>query len=179
MRESTSEPSLRIQPLPGIASPSPEVLEDVQAAGLRYVSDQAPGLRRRKSGKGFAYVSDKGGACRDAAVLQRIRSLAIPPAWTEVWICTQANGHIQATGRDARGRKQYRYHPDFREARDSTKYEHMIAFAHALPAIRAQIAADMARPGLAREKVLATIVHLLETTHIRVGNEDYAKENKS
>ena len=179
MRETSSEPSLRIQPLPGIAPPSPEVLEDVQAAGLRYVSDQTPGLRRRNSGKGFAYISDKGGSCRDAAVLKRIRSLAIPPAWTDVWICGQANGHIQATGRDAKGRKQYRYHPDFREARDSTKYERMVEFAKALPKIRARVAADMARPGLAREKVLATIVHLLETTLIRVGNEDYAKENKS
>lgn len=179
MRETTSELSLRIQPLPGITLPAAEVLVDVQAAGLRYVSDQAPGLRRRKRGTGFTYVSDKGAPCRDAAVLKRIRSLAIPPAWTDVWICAQANGHIQATGRDVKGRKQYRYHPDFREARDSTKYERMVEFAKALPKIRARVAADMARHGLAREKVLATIVHLLETTLIRVGNEDYAKENKS
>jgi DNA topoisomerase-1 len=181
MRESSSHHN-HTSPAPPSASPSSppaEVLDDVRAASLRYVSDQQPGLRRRKNGKGFTYTNDCGETCRDPVVLERIRTLAIPPAWNDVWICARANGHIQATGRDAKGRKQYRYHPDFREARDSTKYEHMIAFAHALPAIRAQIAADMARPGLAREKVLATIVHLLETTHIRVGNEDYAKENKS
>lgn len=165
-----------------VATPAPppiEVLEDVQAAGLRYVSDQEPGLRRRKNGKGFTYQLPSGGTCRDAATLKRIRSLAIPPAWTDVWICSRANGHIQATGRDAKGRKQYRYHPDFREARDGTKYDHMVDFARALPKIRTRVATDMARPGLTREKVLATIVHLLETTLIRVGNEDYAKENKS
>lgn len=167
-----------------VTTPSPapvpvEVLDDVRAAGLRYVSDHEPGLRRRKSGQGFTYLKPSGETCRDAATLERIRSLAIPPAWTDVWICSRANGHIQATGRDAKGRKQYRYHADFREARDSTKYEHMIQFARALPKIRTRVSKDMGKPGLSREKVLATIVHLLETTLIRVGNEDYAKENKS
>ena len=179
MRDSLSDREAGALTPSSPAPPPAEVLEDVQAAGLRYVSDQEPGLRRRKNGKGFIYVSDKGEACHDEAALKRIRALAIPPAWTDVWICPRANGHIQATGRDAKGRKQYRYHPDFREARDSTKYEHMVEFARALPRIRARAAADMARPGLAREKVLATIVHLLETTLIRVGNQDYAKENKS
>ena len=116
---------------------------------------------------------------QDEATLERIRKLAIPPAWTGVWICARANGHLQATGRDARGRKQYRYHPQFREVRESTKYEHMLAFARALPAIRRRVADDMALRGLPREKVLATVVNLLETTLIRVGNDDYAKENKS
>jgi len=112
-------------------------------------------------------------------MLERIRRLAIPPAWTEVWICPRANGHIQATGRDARGRKQYKYHPEFRELRESTKYEHMLEFARALPALRARLAEHMALRGLPREKVLATVVHLLETTLIRIGNDDYAKSNKS
>ncbi len=164
---------------PTPAPPPVEVLEDVQAAGLRYVSDQEPGLHRRRNGKGFTYLTPNGETCRDPATLKRIRALAIPPAWTDVWICPRANGHIQATGRDAKGRKQYRYHSNFREARDSTKYERMVGFARALPKIRARVAADMARPGLPREKVLATVVHLLETTLIRVGNEDYAKANKS
>lgn len=168
-----------VVPLPRPAPPAAEVLDDVKAAGLRYVSDNQPGFRRRKNGKGFVYSKPDGEPVRDRALLQRIRALAIPPAWTDVWICPRANGHIQATGRDAKGRKQYRYHPDFREARDSTKYEHMIEFARALPTIRARVAADMARPGLCREKVLATIVQLLESTLIRVGNEDYAKDNKS
>lgn len=178
MRESLSDHAPLVHP--SLTAPPPaELLEDVRSAGLRHVSDHEPGLHRRKQGTGFTYIKDDGTVCRDAAALERIRSLAIPPAWTDVWICERANGHIQATGRDAKGRKQYRYHPDFREVRDSTKYEHMIDFARALPAIRAKVAADMARPGLARRKVLATVVHLLETTHIRVGNEDYAKENHS
>jgi DNA topoisomerase-1 len=179
MRENSSHHNHTSPAPPPVSPPPAEVLDDVRAASLRYVSDQQPGLRRRKNGKRFTYINDSGETCRDPIVLERIRTLAIPPAWTKVWICARANGHIQATGRDAKGRKQYRYHPNFREARDSTKYEHMIAFARALPTIRAQIATDMARPGLAREKVLATIVHLLETTHIRVGNEDYARENRS
>ncbi|WP_431311209.1 DNA topoisomerase IB, partial [Methylobacterium nigriterrae] len=115
----------------------------------------------------------------DEATLARIRSLAIPPAYTDVWICPRRNGHIQATGRDAKGRKQYRYHPDFREARESSKFSHIMAFADALPGIRTRIDADMKRPGLPREKVLATVVHLLEATLIRVGNDDYARANKS
>ena len=150
-----------------------------ESAGLTYVSDEEPGIRRKKAGKGFTYVLPNGKKVDDKATLERIRSLAIPPAYTDVWICPKANGHIQATGRDAKGRKQYRYHPAFREVRESTKYEHMLEFAQALPTIRARIQQDMNRRGLPREKVLATVVHLLETTLIRVGNSDYAKQNKS
>lgn len=148
-------------------------------AGLRYVDDGMPGLTRRRSGKGFRYLDAKGAAIRDETTLARIRSLAIPPAYTDVWICPRRNGHIQATGRDAKGRKQYRYHPDFREAREAAKFGHVMAFADALPGIRARIDADMGRRGLPREKVLATVVHLLETTLIRVGNDDYARTNRS
>lgn len=150
-----------------------------ESAGLLYVSDEEPGIRRRKAGKGFTYTRPGGGKVEDEPTLTRIRKLAIPPAYTDVWICTKANGHIQATGRDAKGRKQYRYHPRFREVRDSTKYEHMLEFAQSLPAIRAKVAEHMALRGLPREKVLATVVHLLENTLIRVGNDDYAKQNKS
>ncbi|MCB8823127.1 DNA topoisomerase IB [Microvirga rosea] len=150
-----------------------------ETAGLLYVSDEEPGIRRRKAGKGFSYTRPGGGKVSDKATLDRIRSLAIPPAYTDVWISPQPNGHIQATGRDAKGRKQYRYHPAFREVRESTKYEHMIAFAKALPDIRTTIDSHMALRGLPREKVLATVVHLLENTLIRVGNSDYAKQNKS
>ena len=150
-----------------------------EEAGLRYVSDEDPGLGRRRAGDGFAYVKANGDPVTDEATLERVRKLAIPPAWTDVWICARANGHLQATGRDARGRKQYRYHAQFREVRDSTKYEHMLEFAKALPALRRTIAEHMALKGLPREKVLATVVHLLETTLIRVGNDDYARDNKS
>ena len=150
-----------------------------ESAGLRYVSDEQPGIRRRKAGKGFTYVKPGGSKVDDEATLKRIRTLAVPPAWTDVWICPHANGHIQATGRDAKGRKQYRYHARFREVRDGTKYEHMMAFAQALPAIRAKLKEHMALRGLPREKVLATVVHLLESTLIRVGNDDYVKQNKS
>ncbi|WP_093567821.1 DNA topoisomerase IB [Methylobacterium sp. 174MFSha1.1] len=148
-------------------------------AGLRYVSDEEPGYRRKRNGRGFAYVDGTGAKVRDAKALARIRSLAIPPAYTDVWICRHANGHIQATGRDARGRKQYRYHPEFRQARESTKFAHMMTFAEVLPGLRATVQEHMGRRGLPREKVLATVVHLLETTLIRVGNDDYAKQNKS
>jgi DNA topoisomerase I len=150
-----------------------------ETAGLLYVSDEEPGIRRKKSGKGFTYVRPDGKKVEDEATVKRIRSLAIPPAYTEVWICAKANGHIQATGRDAKGRKQYRYHPAFREVRESTKYERMLEFAKGLPAIRETIDEHMSLRGLPREKVLATVVHLLENTLIRVGNEDYAKQNKS
>jgi DNA topoisomerase-1 len=150
-----------------------------ETAGLIYVSDEEPGIRRRRAGAGFTYLLPGGDKVTDRETLKRIRSLAIPPAYTDVWICRKPNGHIQATGRDAKGRKQYRYHPAFREVRESTKYEHMLAFAQALPAIRKTIATHMGLRGLPREKVLATVVHLLETTLIRVGNSDYAKHNKS
>jgi len=150
-----------------------------ETAGLLYVSDEEPGIRRRKSGKGFTYTGPGGKKIEDEATLDRIRSLAIPPAYTDVWICAKANGHIQATGRDAKGRKQYRYHPAFREIRESTKYEHMLEFAKGLPAIRKTIDEHMSLRGLPREKVLATVVHLLENTLIRVGNSDYVKQNRS
>ncbi|MFH5924417.1 DNA topoisomerase IB [Roseomonas xinghualingensis] len=156
-----------------------EPREAARAAGLRYVSDTKPGITREPRGEGFVYRDPAGQLLNDEGMLERIRSLAIPPAYTDVWICLHANGHIQATGRDARGRKQYRYHPRWRETRDATKYERMAEFAVALPVIRARVAADLRRRGLPREKVLATIVRLLETTLIRVGNDDYAKENGS
>jgi DNA topoisomerase-1 len=148
-------------------------------AGLTHVSDEKPGIRRKRSGKGFVYETASGDRVKDDAALMRIKSLAIPPAWTDVWICSRANGHIQSTGRDARGRKQYRYHPKFREVREGTKYHHMLAFAESLPAIRRKVQEHLALRGLPREKVLATIVHLLEATLIRVGSDEYARTNKS
>jgi DNA topoisomerase I len=148
-------------------------------AGLRYVHVDRPGITRHRAGKGFFYRNANGERITDEKTLARIRSLAIPPAWEEVWICGSPNGHIQATGRDAKGRKQYRYHPKWREARDETKYEHVIAFGQALPGIRARVDADLRKHGLPKEKVLAAVVHLLETTLIRVGNDQYARENKS
>lgn len=153
--------------------------EAAEEAGLTYVTDEDKGFAREKRGEGFAYLKANGDPVTDERALDRIRKLAIPPMWTAVWICAKANGHLQATGRDARGRKQYRYHPQFREVREGTKYERMLEFAKALPAIREKIARHMALKGLPREKVVATVVHLLETTLIRVGNDDYAKENKS
>jgi DNA topoisomerase-1 len=154
-------------------------VESARAAGLRYVTDDGPGLRRRKRGKGFTYVDPQVRTVRDAPTLERIRKLAIPPAWTDVWICPRANGHLQATGRDARGRKQYRYHADWRQVRDETKFGRMIAFGDALPKIRERIDRDLSQRGLGREKVLATVVKLLETTLIRVGNREYMLQNNS
>jgi DNA topoisomerase-1 len=153
--------------------------ESAKAAGLRYVSDAKPGIERKRSGKGFRYVDADGRPVRDKETLARIKSLVIPPAWTEVWICPNPKGHLQVTGRDARGRKQSRYHPRWREVRDETKYERMILFGTALPEIRERVEQDLAIPGLPRAKVLATIVRLMETTLIRVGNEEYARQNKS
>jgi len=150
-----------------------------QSAGLCYASTDSAGISRRRVGKGFSYRDVRGVRLTDAAHLARIRSLAIPPAWSSVWICADPDGHIQAVGFDEKGRKQYRYHPKFREVRDAVKFEHMMLFAESLPRLRHRVAADMAAPGLGRAKVLATVVHLLETTMIRVGNETYAKENKS
>jgi DNA topoisomerase-1 len=154
-------------------------MESAQAAGLRYVSDTQPGIRRKKAGKGFTYVGPDGKTIRDSSELARIRSLAIPPAYTDVWICPNPNGHIQATGRDARRRKQYRYHPKWREVRDETKFGRMLAFSEVLPKVRERLERDLGRPGLPREKVLATVVRLLECTCIRVGNDEYAKANRS
>ncbi|GAC1457942.1 MAG: DNA topoisomerase IB [Candidatus Limnocylindrales bacterium] len=162
-----------------LASATADAIDAARAAGLRYVSDDAPGITRARSGRGFSYRDQRGALIRDHAELARIRRLAIPPAWTSVWICANPLGHLQATGRDARGRKQYRYHDRWREVRDGTKYGRMIDFAAALPKIRAQTDADLRKQGLPREKVLATVVRLLEGTLIRVGNEEYAKENRS
>jgi DNA topoisomerase-1 len=154
-------------------------LSSASCAGLRYIGDDAPGIRRVKMGRGVRYVDPTGSPLRSVDELRRITALAIPPAWTQVWICPYANGHIQATGRDGRGRKQYRYHRHWREVRDEAKYERMLAFAARLPAIRARTARDLGLAGLPRDKVLATAVRLLETTLIRVGNEEYARENQS
>jgi DNA topoisomerase-1 len=148
-------------------------------AGLRYVSDTIPGIRRRRAGKGFYYVDAEGKRVREKETLSRIKSLVIPPAWTGVWICPNPKGHLQATGRDARGRKQSRYHPRWREVRDETKYERMMIFGVALPMIRERVEQDLGLQGLPRPKVLATIVRLMETTLIRVGNEEYARQNGS
>ena len=156
-----------------------DAAESAKLAGLRYASDSKSGFQRRRSGTGFRYLDADGKTIRDKEVLSRIKSLVIPPAWKNVWICPFPNGHLQATGRDAKGRKQSRYHPRWREVRDETKYERMMVFGKSLPAIRKRITEDLTLPGLPREKVLATIVKLLETTFIRVGNEEYAKENKS
>ncbi|HUQ41393.1 MAG TPA: hypothetical protein VM052_02715, partial [Candidatus Limnocylindrales bacterium] len=155
------------------------MIEAAKEAGLRYASDERPGIRRKRSGRGWSFVDPGGHTITDKAELKRIRALAIPPAWTDVWIAADPRGHLQATGRDARGRKQYRYHERFREVRDESKYERMIDFAKALPKIRARVDADLGASGLTREKVLAAIVRLLETTLIRVGNDEYAKDNDS
>jgi DNA topoisomerase-1 len=157
----------------------PDPVESAKAAGLRYVTDDEPGIRRRKRGKGFTYLDPQGRTVRDPRQLERIRKLAIPPAWTDVWICARPNGHLQATGRDARGRKQYRYHAEWRQVRDETKFGRMLAFGAALPQIRERIERDLALPGLRREKVLAAVVRLLETTLIRIGNKEYVRQNNS
>ncbi len=162
-----------------LPDPITDPVESAKAAGLRYVTDSKPGIRREKHGDAFGYLDPKGGSVEDEKTLGRIKSLVIPPAWTDVWICPQPNGHLQATGRDAKGRKQSRYHPKWRESRDETKYERMMHFAQALPRIRQHVDEDLKLHGLPRRKVLATIVSLMEQTHIRVGNQEYARENKS
>jgi DNA topoisomerase I len=172
-----------------VPDPASEAIVAARAAGLRHVDDARPGIRRRVIGRTirhgkrlvpkFAYLHPDGRPVGDAATEERIRKLAVPPAWTDVWICPDPNGHLQATGRDARGRKQYRYHPRWRQERDGTKYSRMIALGRALPGLRRRIAADLRLPGLPRPKVLATVVRLLETTFMRVGNEEYARSNKS
>jgi DNA topoisomerase-1 len=158
---------------------TPNPIESAQSAGLRYVSDTMPGIARKRAGKGFSYVGPEGKRISDRKEIARIRSLAIPPAYTDVWICPHPNGHIQATGRDARGRKQYRYHPRWREIRDETKFGRMLEFSRVLPAIRARVDRDLSQTGLSREKVIATVVRLLECTGIRVGNDEYARANRS
>jgi DNA topoisomerase-1 len=154
-------------------------IDAARSAGLRYVTDDRPGIRRVKARGGFRYIDADGKPVADRDELMRIRSLAVPPAYTDVWIAPFRNAHLQATGRGARGRKQYRYHKRWREVRDETKFDRMIAFANALPRIRAAIARDLAKPGLPRDKVLATVVQLLASTMIRVGNEEYARDNDS
>jgi DNA topoisomerase I len=144
---------------------------------LRYVSDMAPGIRRRRAGRGFVYTDSAGDRVEDEAVLSRIRALAVPPAWTDVWICPTPRGHLQATGRDARGRKQYRYHPKWRRHREESKFERMAAFGKALPAIRGKTARDLRKRGIPAERALAAVVDLLDRTLIRVGNEEYVREN--
>ncbi len=162
---------------------SPEQTEAARQAaadaGLRHVSDASPGLRRRRSGKHFAYTDASGHPVRDEATLARIRALAIPPAWTDVWICPSANGHLQASGRDARGRKQYRYHPDWNAVRGEGKFDRIVAFGEALPRLRRRLRADLARTGYPRDKVLAIVVAVMGETLIRIGNPEYARENNS
>jgi len=162
-----------------MARDTAELAPDLAPAGLLYVNDDDPGITRVKTEGGFGYRDPDGRPVRDEATLARIRALAIPPAWTQVWISPSARGHIQATGRDQRGRKQYRYHADWRSARDGVKFERVIAFGRALPRLRARVEADLAKRGLPREKVLAAVVRVMELTLIRVGNEEYAKQNKS
>jgi DNA topoisomerase-1 len=156
-----------------------EMIQEARDAGLHYSSIHQPGISRQGAKSSFAYHSAEGKKIRDKKVLARIKRLAIPPAWRNVWICLRENGHIQATGRDERGRKQYIYHPYWRQQRDETKYEHMLAFAKKLPKIRRRVASDLRRHELGRDKVLATVVRLLETTSIRVGNDEYARTNHS
>jgi len=159
-------------------TPAPSVTA-ATTAGLRYVSDHSHGIRRRKTPSGFTYLGTDGKVIRRATDLERIRKLAVPPAWTDVWICPHPRGHVQATGRDAKGRKQYRYHAAWQTGRGETKFDRMQAFAAALPLIRRRTKADLAQPGLARNRVLAALVQLLEKSLIRVGNEEYAKQNQS
>lgn len=149
------------------------------ATELRYVTDATPGIRRRKSGRGFTYLDQDGKSVRDSSVLARIRSIVIPPAWTDVWICPSAAGHIQATGRDARGRKQYRYHPAWHDVRGATKFDRLLVFGRSLPRLRRRVRRDLRQPGLPRDRVLALLVRLLDATGLRVGNEEYARSNGS
>jgi len=161
----------------GLATDDPAA--SARAAGLRYVTDSAPGIHREEKSDGFLYIGADGKLIQQPDELRRIQALGIPPAWSSVWICPNPRGHLQATGRDAKGRKQYRYHEQWREVRNQTKYDRMISFGEALPSIRKRVAQDMARPGLPREKILATVVRLLEATAIRVGNETYVRQNHS
>jgi DNA topoisomerase-1 len=162
-----------------VGHPSVDCIGDAEDAGLTYVNDGDPGLSRKRAGKRFVYSSPSGRRIKDPRTKARIKSLAIPPAWSDVWICPRASGHIQATGRDARGRKQYRYHPEWQKSRDETKFTKIVAFAKALPRLRKRLRQHMSRRRLDREKVLATVVTLLELTLIRVGNEEYARSNGS
>lgn len=159
--------------------PVAEHRKAAQRAGLRYVTDGVRGISRKRSGTGWTYFSTSGARITDAALRKRLNSLAIPPAWTEVWICPDPDGHIQATARDARGRKQYRYHPSYREARDQSKFRRMLEFSEVLPALREGIERDLRAPDMGRRQLLATVVRLLDRTLIRVGNDEYVRENRS
>jgi len=159
--------------------PSPEFVDSAQAAGLRYVTDAEPGIRRRRVGRGFSYVDPDGRVVREREHIRRFRSLMIPPAWNDVWICPMPEGHLQVTARDARGRKQYRYHPGFRAQRDSLKFEKMVELSDVLWKVRKRVERDIARPGLQRRTVMATLVWLLDRTLIRVGSHELARENDS
>jgi DNA topoisomerase-1 len=173
---------LRSLPAPQAADPvsrPPGSVKSARSAGLVYVTDRMPGIKRQSSASRFRYVTSSGRLLRATADLDRIRRLAIPPAWRDVWICPKADGHLQATGRDARGRKQYRYHPDWRRVRDDTKFEQMLAFGEALPLLRQRIARDLASPELSKRTVVAAVVQLLEKTLIRVGNDEYSRSNQS
>ena len=180
-RKPRQRPALRVTAKRVVTTdvPNHDAVLDAKTAHLHYVRDSTSGIHRHRAGKGFRYTDSVGHTLTDAATLARIRSLVIPPAWHDVWICANPAGHLQATGRDARGRKQYRYHPRWREVRDETKYSRLAAFGTALARIRRHIRRDLRQPGLPRTKVLATIVRLLETTHIRIGNEEYARSNGS
>jgi DNA topoisomerase-1 len=162
-----------------VAALPDDAVETARQVGLRYVSDNMPGITRKPTKNGFRYVDADGKPIRDEETLARIKSLAVPPAWTDVWICPMDNGHIQATGRDAKRRKQYRYHPRWRSVRDEAKYGRMLSFGKALPVIRKKVEKALKLPGLPREKVLATVVYLLQATMMRIGNEEYARHNKS
>src|SRR5271169_5719087 len=162
-----------------VGSAAAEAAQMASQAGLIYVSDAEPGIRRLRAGKGFRYLTPENRRLAAAKELKRIASLAIPPAYRDVWISQKARGHLQATGRDARGRKQYRYHPQWRQVRDSAKFSRMVAFGEALPKLRRKLRRDMGLPGLPREKVLAVVVSILDATRVRIGNTEYARDNKS
>ena len=165
-----------VENLTGVAAEAAQMADE---AGLIYVSDAEPGIRRQRAGKGFSYLTPENRRLASAKELERIARLAIPPAYSDVWICVKARGHLQATGRDARGRKQYRYHAEWRRLRDSAKFDRMVAFGEALQKLRRKLKRDLALPGLPREKVLAVVVSLLDATRIRIGNTEYARDNKS
>lgn len=171
--------AISVVPIDRPALSEDAVMAAAKAAHLRYVSDRQPGITRERTKDGFVYCNSQGSTINDRGELARIRAIAVPPAWTAVWICPHRNGHIQATGRDSRGRKQYRYHSQWRSVRDETKFEHMLVFGRALSEIRRRVEADLAKPGLPREKVLAAVVRLMERTFARVGNSEYARHNES
>jgi DNA topoisomerase-1 len=158
---------------------TPSPVQSAVDSRLSYVTDRRPGISRVAAGKRFRYYDARGRLVRDRATLARIEALVIPPAWTGVWICPVPGGHLQATGRDARGRKQYRYHPWYRAAREESKYEKLVAFGHCLPRIRRRVRRDLRLPGLPEDKVIATVVRLMDVTNIRIGNQEYARQNQS